>query len=170
MNGYDENGSYKDERGRYSTPPFSGSNNSNERRKYNNKGYRPSPNYGSETSTEFIMAIKTCFYKYVEFNGRASRAEFWWWILFVVLITGAMSALPALESLVGAALFLPTLAVSWRRLHDTGRSGSWWFINFVPLVGWIFYLIWVCQPGEYHPNRFGPNPYGYNDGQPPVVR
>ena len=143
---------------------------------YNNN--RTNPNYGpqqqggnnreNDTTTQFVAAIKTCFTKYVEFNGRASRAEFWWWILFIVLINAAFSVSAWAYSLASTALICPTLAVSWRRLHDIGKGGGYWFLIFIPLVGMIILTVWACTPGEYHPNRFGYNPYGYNDGMPPV--
>lgn len=124
----------------------------------------------TDTTQQFVWAIKTCFNKYVDFDGRASRAEFWWWFLFTFLIDLAFCWSGWGTGLVSAAFLLPTLGVSWRRLHDTGRGGGWWFIGFIPLVGWILLIIWLAAPGENHPNRFGPNPYGFDDGQPPIVK
>jgi uncharacterized membrane protein YhaH (DUF805 family) len=72
-------------------------------------------------------------------------------------LTGPYIALSVIAVVISLALFLPTLAVTWRRLHDIGKSGGWFFIGLVPLVGWILLLVWFCrdsQPGE---NRFGPN-------------
>jgi len=89
-------------------------------------------------------AIGTCFRKYAVFSGRARRAEYWWFILFSLAATLAAAAVDQIlqphqsggpvSSLVSLALFLPQLAVTVRRLHDTGRSG-WW------LGGFIVYLI-----------------------------
>ncbi len=123
-----------------------------------------------DTVQQFVWAIKTCFNKYADFTGRASRAEYWWWILFSFLIQAACSGSMWLDGIVTIALLVPTIAVGVRRLHDTGRGGGWWCINFIPLVGQILFIIWCAQPGEFHPNRFGLNPYGYDDGQPPILR
>lgn len=104
---------------------------------------------------------------YANFNGRASRAEFWWFILFTFAVGAVCALLYAITdwtffSLVGSlfnlAVIVPTLAVSWRRLHDTGRAGGWWFINFVPVAGAVIFIIWCAQQGESGPNRFGVPP------------
>ena len=139
---------------------------------YGGQGYNnqlPATPPSNDATQQFVWAIKTCFNKYVEFNGRASRCEFWWWTLFSFLIGCVAAASPWIGGVLQVALLLPTLAVTWRRLHDTGRGGGWFFIGLIPLVGQIILIVWLAQPGEYHPNRFGPNPYGYDDGLPPTV-
>lgn len=116
--------------------------------------------------------------KYVTFSGRARRKEFWMFILFN-LIFGAVASI--LDSLLGLssttmvngittynagiisiiyslAVFLPSLAVIFRRLHDTGRSGGWIFINLVPLIGWIWFIVLVATAGQVGDNKFGPDP------------
>ena len=120
-----------------------------------------------------VEAVKTCLGKYVDFTGRARRAEFWFFELFVVLVIvvpaflvflmgvdhgPAMILLLLLWSVMCLALFLPGLAVSVRRLHDTNSSGWWYFIAFVPYVGGLILLVWYCLPGTKGPNRFGPDP------------
>ena len=104
--------------------------------------------------------------KYAVFGGRARRKEYWMFVLFNVLITLALgivegivlpgsSVLPGLYSL---AVLVPGLAVSVRRLHDTGRTGWWVLISLVPIIGAIVLLVFMVldsQPGE---NAFGPNP------------
>jgi len=97
--------------------------------------------------------------------ARPNGAEYWWWILFYVLALVGLSILDAIIAMVGLpallaslgtlALFLPTLAVQVRRLHDTDRSGWWVLIGLIPLVGWIIILIFLCQRGTEGPNRFG---------------
>lgn len=103
-----------------------------------------------------MQAVKTCFSKYVDFEGRASRAEFWWWFLFTVLTSLLISAVaPGLVGLFSLATLLPSLAVGARRLHDTNRSAWFLLLWWVPIVGWIVLIIWaVQQPKE--PNRFTP--------------
>jgi uncharacterized membrane protein YhaH (DUF805 family) len=65
-----------------------------------------------------------------------------------------------LSGLASLALFLPSLAVAVRRLHDTDRTGWWVLIGLVPLIGWIIYLVFMCQRGTEGPNRFGADPLG----------
>ena len=104
----------------------------------------------------FGEAIKTCFNKYATFEGRATRAEFWWWQLFSFLISVTIGLIPFVGILVALGFLLPNLAVAWRRLHDTGRAGGWWFIGLIPLVGIIILLVWYCTKSEPQDNRFGP--------------
>lgn len=98
----------------------------------------------------FIESIQTCFRKYAEFNGRASRAEFWWWVLFMVIISIAAHLFgETVGSLVALATLLPYLAVTSRRLHDINRSGWWQLIGFIPLIGWLIMIYWCVQaPSE----------------------
>lgn len=115
----------------------------------------------------FGDAVKRVFSKYAEFSGRASRAEFWWFLLFLFVVAAALGILSAVTGssifsliygLIIIATFIPCLSVSWRRLHDTGRAGGWWFINLVPLVGNVIFIIFCAQPGENVANRFGEVP------------
>jgi uncharacterized membrane protein YhaH (DUF805 family) len=102
----------------------------------------------------FIDAIKICFTKYADFNGCASRPEFWWWVLFTFVASVALSAVNHLVSLAfSIAVVLPNIAVAARRLHDTDRSGWWQLLGFIPLIGWIILLIWYVEAGK--PNRYG---------------
>ena len=102
----------------------------------------------------FIEAIRTCFSKYADFSGCASRPEYWWWILFNVIVSAVLYRTNVwLDSVFSLATFLPTIAVTARRLHDTNRSGWWQLLTFVPLIGWIVLIIWYCQ-GPVRPNRF----------------
>ena len=108
----------------------------------------------------FFESIKTCFSKYAEFNGRASRPELWWWVLFVFLASAAASILsPALSGLFSLAVLLPNFAVAARRLHDTDRSGWLQLVMLIPLLGWLLLIYWCVQEGK-EPNRFGPPPTG----------
>lgn len=120
----------------------------------------------------FMDAVRTCLNNYVGFAGRARRSEFWWFWLFNVIVQivcgildgillGGSGILGAIASL---GLLLPGLAVSVRRLHDTGRSGWWILIGLVPLVGIILLIIWYVNRGEDGPNRFGPDPRGLGGG------
>jgi uncharacterized membrane protein YhaH (DUF805 family) len=114
----------------------------------------------------FGEAVKTGLAKYATFSGRARRSEYWWFFLFLVLTNWAGRAVdfavgnefPIVETLVATALFLPFLASSVRRLHDTGRSGWWLPIAFIPLLG----LIWLCKDSERRDNEYGLSPKGYD--------
>lgn len=133
-------------------------------------GYPPAGQVAAATTTmSFTNAVKTCLRKYVDFSGRARRAEYWWFGLFEVLVLilaeivdyAVASGPGVLTILVTLCLFLPSLAVSVRRLHDTGRAGWWVLINFVPIVGPIVLLVFVLSDGDYAENQYGPSPKAF---------
>ncbi|MEU8619448.1 DUF805 domain-containing protein [Streptomyces sp. NPDC048623] len=103
--------------------------------------------------------------KYAVFSGRARRQEFWMFTLFnliaaiiVMAIDMAISTYPLLYVIYFLAVFLPTLGVTVRRLHDTGRSGWWILIDLVPFVGFIILIVFLASEGEAQVNAHGPNP------------
>jgi uncharacterized membrane protein YhaH (DUF805 family) len=101
---------------------------------------------------QFFAAIQSGFRNYANFKGRAARADYWWWVLFSVLIQAAASGFgDAFANLVSVAMFLPSIAFAVRRMHDTDRSG-WWIL--LPIVNLVF-LLQRSSAGE---NRFGPPP------------
>ena len=103
----------------------------------------------------FGESISICFTKYADFTGRASRSEFWWWTLFVILASIATGLISDMVSaLFSLATLLPGLAVGARRLHDTDRSGWLQLLWFIPIIGWIILIVWFVQEGK-EPNRFG---------------
>ncbi len=117
---------------------------------------------------DFFGAVRICFNKYVNFGGRASRSEFWLFVLFVVLgglILGVIDGVVGVEqgdpvslgNAFGLLTFLPGLAVAVRRLHDTNRSGWWYLISFT-IIGYIPLLYWWCVKGEEGENRLGLEP------------
>ncbi len=121
----------------------------------------------------FIEAVRTCFGKFAGFSGRARRAEYWWFTLFIMIIyllTTWIDGLwtiepdpelvPYVTLIVALLLLLPSLAVSIRRLHDTDRSGWWYLISLVPFLGNIILIIFFATRGTNGPNRFGPDPLG----------
>ncbi|MDK9706726.1 MAG: DUF805 domain-containing protein [Desulforhopalus sp.] len=102
----------------------------------------------------FFQAIEKCFKKYADFNGRASRPEFWWWVLFAFLLSwGGQRINQSLGSILSLITLLPSLAVAARRLHDIGRSGWWQLVGLIPVLGWLVMIFWCVQPSE------GPNQY-----------
>lgn len=114
----------------------------------------------------FMDAVKTCLSKYVGFSGRARRSEFWWFFLFQVLVSVVAGIIDRLigtsliQNLAGLALLLPGLAVGARRLHDTGRSGWWWLIVLIPIVGIIVLIVFWVADSQAGQNAHGPNPKG----------
>lgn len=111
---------------------------------------------------QFHQAIHTCFIKYANFNGRASRSEYWWFFLFVVLVNLVASTFieqqGAITGIITLALFLPNLAVQVRRLHDINRSGWWILIIAVPLIGAIIMIYWTIKTGSPTTNQYGEYP------------
>ena len=102
----------------------------------------------------FGESIKTCFSKYADCSGRASRSEYWWWFLFLVLGTIAASIVSdTVSALFSLATVVPSLAVGCRRLHDIDKSGWFQLLNLVPVIGWIIVVYWAVQEGK-EPNRF----------------
>ena len=113
-----------------------------------------------------IESISTCIRKYIDFSGRAQRSEYWWFLLFRVIVGIAVGWIPLLGGIVGLLLLLPSLAVQARRLHDTNRS-AWWLLTLVPPItpiGVIVLLIMSIFPGTIGPNQYGPNPLQPNMG------
>jgi len=94
----------------------------------------------------FEESIRTCFTKYAEFAGRATRSEFWWFVLFTCLVsTGLDMVSHRLSGLFSLAVLLPYLAVGARRLRDTNRSPWLLLLWLIPIVGWIVLLIFYAQ-------------------------
>ncbi|MET3107323.1 uncharacterized membrane protein YhaH (DUF805 family) [Oxalobacteraceae bacterium GrIS 2.11] len=104
----------------------------------------------------FTESVSVCFSKYADFNGRATRSEYWWFVLFIFAVHAVLSLTGShlIRGLFGFATLVPHLAVGARRLHDTDRSGWWQLLYFVPLIGWIFLLIWKVQESDVGANRF----------------
>src|SRR5438105_1179695 len=127
----------------------------------------------------FGQAVASYFQNYVNFHGRAPRSAYWWVFLFNVIVAVITSILdqslgiaytmqgPAgpislgygpIYSIYVLAILLPSLALSVRRLHDRDKSGWWFLLVFIPIVGAIILLIWFALPGTPGDNRFGTNP------------
>lgn len=117
----------------------------------------------------FPRAVASGFKKYAIFSGRATRSEFWYWILFYLLGAIAVGILDEIlfsgrtvvgdrgpiELVYDVIFFLPNWSIQARRLHDVDRSG-WWQLISLTIVGLIYPLLfWFCKKGTDGPNRFG---------------
>jgi uncharacterized membrane protein YhaH (DUF805 family) len=108
----------------------------------------------------FGDSIATCLRKYADFNGRASRAEYWWFFLFSIFAVLGLEVLaiairfPALLLLL-LGLILPQIAAAVRRLHDTGKPGTWYLISLIPYIGGIWLMVLLAQKSEPGPNQYG---------------
>ena len=138
---------------------------------------------------KFHEAVSSGFKNYINFSGRASRSEFWYWTLFVSVVLILIAILESsffvatiteegahpsaqvsfygtpITSIWALGTFLPGLAVAVRRLHDTDRRGWWYLIGLIPLVGSIILIVFYCLEGTSGENRFGPNPLEKNESE-----
>jgi uncharacterized membrane protein YhaH (DUF805 family) len=97
----------------------------------------------------FQESIKVCFQKYADFNGSASRPEYWWFFLFLFIAGLVLSFVnPIVNGIFSLATLIPSFAVGARRLHETNRSGWWQLLWLVPVVGWIVIIIFLASPKE----------------------
>ena len=107
-----------------------------------------------------------CLNQYADFSGRARRTEYWMFTLVncvIALVLGFVvggTGLDFISWIYSLAILIPSLAVCIRRLHDIGKSGWWYLICFIPLVGTIILLIWFCTDSQPGDNQWGPNPKG----------
>ena len=140
----------------------------------------------------FTESVKTCLRKYVDFNGRASRSEYWWFFLFTVIVRVITGWIPFVGFVIALALLLPSLSVTARRLHDTNRTG-WWMLLPIglglagiiagialvaiglfpigvalailgPVLGFVALLTFLIQPSDPGLNQYGPNPHQPQEG------
>ncbi|MCH8485358.1 MAG: DUF805 domain-containing protein [Candidatus Cyclonatronum sp.] len=114
----------------------------------------------------YIMALK----RFSDFQGRSRRKEYWFFQLFNLMIIFAISFMETLSGvdieeglgpfaiLFSLIMFIPGLAVSVRRLHDTNRSGFWLLMAFIPLIGFIVLLYFMFSEGDEGSNSYGPDP------------
>ncbi len=121
----------------------------------------------------FLDTVKN---KYVDFNGRATRSEYWYFVLFSVLISILLGLIDTfiinpylcmtLEEAARGGLFtsftlavlLPHIGIAVRRLHDTGKSGWWYFIALIPIIGALILLFFFVADSQADENAYGANP------------
>ncbi|MBU3668742.1 MAG: DUF805 domain-containing protein [Candidatus Taylorbacteria bacterium] len=112
----------------------------------------------------------TCLKKYAVFEGRARRAEYWYFVLFSTLISIVIGLLESVDPVsqefgtgtLGFAynllILLPSLAAGARRLHDINKSGWFLLIGIIPILGWILIIVWLARKGDAGPNDYGSDP------------
>jgi uncharacterized membrane protein YhaH (DUF805 family) len=117
-----------------------------------------------ETVDDIQKAVRACLTKYAEFNGRAERPEFWWFVLAQLVVGFILNmVLPILGGIFSLAMLVPSLAVGARRLHDIGKSGWLQLLGLIPIIGWILLIYWAAQPGETGSNQYGPPARGEDE-------
>ena len=135
-----------------------------------------------------MQAVQTVFSKYATFSGRARRAEFWWFVLFYMIVNLVLSIVdsflfgtttttengfsastdtPILSGIFALGSLIPNLAVGVRRLHDINRRGWWLLIALIPLVGIIILIVWLAKAGDKGPNQYGGDPIS-GEGEGPA--
>ena len=106
----------------------------------------------------FVEAIKLYFKNYTNFKDRSRRSEYWWIFLFNMIVSTLLGLIiPEIAGLWNIVILIPSIALVVRRLHDIGKSGWWYLIGFVPLVGAILLLIWLCRDSDPNTNEWGPS-------------
>ena len=118
---------------------------------------------------KFGEAVKYGYQNYAKFNGRASRSEYWFWMLHFWLAYIPLSIVSAIPSLLfdggptlplaaffALGIFVPSIARGTRRLHDINKPGALLLLGLIPFVGSIILLVWFCTDGDVGPNKYGP--------------
>jgi uncharacterized membrane protein YhaH (DUF805 family) len=129
---------------------------------------------------DMTTAVRSVLSRYAEFSGRSRRAEYWYFALAYILFEIAYLIVSGIVHVIGFAplsillglasfiialgLLVPSLAVAFRRLHDTDRSAWWLLIALAPFIGGIVLLVFYCLPGTPGPNRYGPDPLAPTSG------
>lgn len=110
--------------------------------------------------------------QYFDFSGRARRKEYWLFSLFSIIISWTLTIIDMvfetyvfsiISTIYSLLIFIPSLAVLLRRLHDSGNSGWYLFLLLIPILGWIWLLVLLCIESEPGPNKWGENPKGFGN-------
>ena len=150
------------ESGSYKEKPFVITNTDTSGGSSAQQEFNPNESYHNPS---FGEALRSFFVRYIDFSGRSSRAEYWFVFLMNFIVSSAVTFMTKqisnvfgiLDLIYNLAVLIPMLAIDFRRLHDTGRSGWFILLWFVPIVGWIILLVYHCQPST-GPNIYGPEP------------
>ncbi len=111
--------------------------------------------------------------KYTEFSGRSRRKEYWYFVLFNIIVSfifiaidfavgtfNAEAGYGVFNTIYSLAVLLPSIGVAIRRLHDIGRSGWWLLIGLIPFIGFIVLIVFFVKDSQPRENQYGPNPKG----------
>ena len=122
--------------------------------------------YVPQPPLSFTEAVGTCFRKYFDFTGRARGSEYWYFLLFVVVVSIATTILDIIllgyddngpiYLISSVVLFIPQISAATRRLHDTGRSG-WWQLLYFTIIGSFWVLYWLIIKGDTDKNSYDLN-------------
>ena len=112
---------------------------------------------------EIKKSVETVVFKnYVNFEGRATRPEYWWFTLAYAIVNIILSLIPrvgsVLSGILALAVLIPSIGVAVRRLHDINKSGWWLLIALVPIVGYIIVILWLVKPSDNGENQYGERP------------
>lgn len=129
-----------------------------------------SPGYAGDRSVSFVESFGLFFKNYVNFSGRSSRAAYWWWMLWIVMISVVLSIVDGfivgfdsaatagpLGGIFSLITLIPSIALSVRRLHDINRRGWWLLLTLIPIIGWIILFVWSVTQGDKGANGYGPD-------------
>lgn len=112
----------------------------------------------------FMESVRTCFDKILTIDGRARRSEFWYFALFVWIVSFILNLIfkdgNIVARLITLVLNVATITVSIRRLHDVGKSGFWLLLELVPIIGWAILIYFYVQDSMPGRNQYGENPKG----------
>ena len=111
---------------------------------------------------EIKKSVETVVFKnYVNFEGRATRPEYWWFTLAYAIVNIILSLIPrvgsVLSGILALAVLIPSIGVGVRRLHDINKSGWWLLLSFIPIVGAIILILWLVKPSDNGENTYEKN-------------
>jgi uncharacterized membrane protein YhaH (DUF805 family) len=146
--------------------PWAGGQQDQQGQQYQAGGYGSAGplSYLQGAPVGFADAVRGAFTHPLTLRGRASRSAFWWFELLAVIAYAVVSVISdsstvagvILDIIIGIPMVVASIALAVRRLHDADHTGWWWWIGFVPLIGWIVVLVFYLQPGTPGPNRYTP--------------
>lgn len=134
---------------------FDQSVNQQEYAQSNTYSYSGTSVSGSPKKVSFGEAIKLYFVNYINFTGRSTRSEYWWIVLFNILMSIAAAFIPYAGYVIALVFIIPSLSLSIRRLHDIGKSWVWYLMEFIPFVGFIILIVYFCKESDGD-NKWGP--------------
>lgn len=132
---------------------------------YSQPGYQSSHYTQTLPPVRFVDAVKSFFNHYADFSGRSRRSEYWYVVLFNIIVAAVLGMLLSisdgfaiLSTLWSIGTIVPGLALCVRRLHDVGKSGAWFLWILLPIAGPIILLVQYCTDSQQGPNQYGPSP------------